>query len=208
MRIGNSPSDQPLRHMTVRKFREYADFLVELFHLDPELSEIADLKAHAQEAVANEGTALLFLSMLNPDKGVYYNNQGVKVLDEQMFGNNIFRPWSLARHHIPGIDVQLVKIVADYEGTHLFGGGAEEYEMFLCVAALSTRGVSPILATATSSPARSFGSSPASRSTLPSTSGRPRQSPSPSPRTALGRPRSFVTRPSLADTYDSRLTSP
>lgn len=130
MRIGKKAQTfQPNQAMKAEKFREYTDLLVELFHLDPELPEIADLKAHAQDLVAPYGAPLLFLAMLNPDKGVHVRD-GVTILDEQMSGS-LLQPWSIGRHHCAWIDQKLVKIVADNDGTHLFASDdVDEYEMF------------------------------------------------------------------------------
>jgi hypothetical protein len=139
MRFRKNPrsDSQSSPDMTAEKFREYTDFLVELYRLDPELPEIISLKKQAEELVSLDvPRPHYFLAMLNPDRDIT-DYEGVKVLQERWFGH-ILQAWSLARHHCPRLDEELVKIVVDGQGAHLFMSYMREHQVFwVCGAAIN-----------------------------------------------------------------------
>jgi hypothetical protein len=130
MRFRKKPqSNQSAQVMTAKKFREYVDFLVELYLLDPVLPEIISLKEQAEELVSLDvPRPYYFLAMLNPAHDIH-DYEGVKVLEERQFGH-ILQAWSLARYHCPRLDEDLIKIVVDGQGAHLFISFMREHEVF------------------------------------------------------------------------------
>ena len=117
--------------MTAEKFCEYVNFLTDLYRLDPELQELARLKGQAEELVSlGVPRPHYFLVMLNPDDNILVY-EGIKILQERWFGH-ILEAWTIARHHCPRLDEDLVKIVVDSHGAHLFTSHFREHEVF-CV---------------------------------------------------------------------------
>jgi len=129
LRRNRRSSDQSGPVMIAEKFREYVEFLVDLYLLDPELPEVINLKEQADELVVLDvPRPHFFLAMLNPDRDIH-DYEGIKVLEERWFGH-ILQPWSLARHHCPRLDEELIKIVIDGQGAHLFISFMREHEVF------------------------------------------------------------------------------
>lgn len=130
-----TPAAQPASAMTAEKFCEYVDFLVELYLLNPELPEIVTLKEEADQIVAmGMPRPHYYLAMLNP-KADIHERDGVPVVLERWLGH-VLRAWSLARHHCPDIDEELVKIIVDQSGAHLITNHyTREREVFWVLAA-------------------------------------------------------------------------
>lgn len=115
--------------MPASKFCELVDVMVEIYRLDPDLPEIAELKNQAEEIVTLPAPRPhYFLAKLDPNQYIT-DFEGIKVLEERMFGH-VLHSWSLARHHCRRLDEDLVRICVDGQGAHLFVSHMREHEVF------------------------------------------------------------------------------
>jgi hypothetical protein len=104
-------------------FARQVDFAVALFKLDPTLPEIGWLKANYGE-LSNPQTPVMppmyYLSRLNPHYTVYTRPDGEIYVAEDPINYRLLSIGSVIRHHVPHLDEQLAKVVADGQGFHLY----------------------------------------------------------------------------------------
>lgn len=120
----SSPPPEPTPQWPSEEvFARQVDFAVALFKLDPTLPEIGWLKNN-YAALSNPQTLVMpplyYLSRLNPHYTVYIRPDGEVYVAEDPIGYRLLNIGSVIRHHVPHLEEQLVRVVADGQGFHLY----------------------------------------------------------------------------------------